>query len=148
VTVDQTKRLNINGFQLVNFIGHTKHGTCVNHNVQRQHVTAIEGNDRTIGIRVGNLSIYKPPSESWTAFVLPTYEHPAVYIGDFNSHSTERGYNSINDDGERLSIWESVSNTQLIYDAKQGGTFESGKWGTTTSPDLCFIPKDTNDMLL
>lgn len=150
VTADQTKRLNINGFQLVSFTGHPKHGIApfVNHNVQPQLVKPIEGNDHTIGIRVGNLSIYnvyKPPSENWPASVLPTCEHPSVYIGDFNSHSTKWGYNCINDDGERLSTWESVNNAQLIYDAKQGGTFESGRWGTATSPDLCFVSKDNSD---
>lgn len=40
VTADQTKGLNMNSFQLVNFVGHPKHGmaTYVNHNVQPQYV--------------------------------------------------------------------------------------------------------------
>lgn len=33
----------------------------------------------------------------------------------------------------------------LLADAKQGGTFESGRWDTTTSPDLCFVSIDKND---
>lgn len=67
-----------------------------------------------------------------------------MYIGDFNSYSTEWGYNSINDDSERLSTWKSVNNIPLIFDAKQGGTFESGRWSTATSPDLCFVSKDNS----
>lgn len=121
----------------------------VNHNVQSQHVTTIDGNDHTIGIRVGNLSIYniyKSPSKSWAASVLLTCEHPTMYIGDFNFYSTEWDYNSINDDGEWLSTWEFVNNTSFIYDAKQRDTFESGRWSTSTSPDLSFVSKDINDM--
>lgn len=30
----------------------------------------------------------------------------------------------------------------LKYDAKQGGTFVSGRWGTFTLPDLCFVSRD------
>lgn len=33
----------------------------------------------------------------------------------------------------------------LIYDAKQGGTFELGRWRSSTSPDLCFVSKETLD---
>jgi len=32
-----------------------------------------------------------------------------------------------------------------IYDAKQGGTFVSGRWGTATTPDLCFVTTDCHD---
>jgi len=33
----------------------------------------------------------------------------------------------------------------LVYDAEQGGTFESGRWGTITSPDLCFVSLDKKE---
>jgi len=35
--------------------------------------------------------------------VLPLAEHPAVYIGDFNSHSTEWDYSSTDDNREPLT---------------------------------------------
>jgi hypothetical protein len=74
--------------------------------------------------------------------MLPRCQNPGVYIGDFNAHSTEWGYSSEDEDGERLVNWSQINRTFLIYDAKQGGTFDSGGWGTTTSPDLCFATSD------
>lgn len=50
--------------------------------------------------------------------------------------------------GEKLTSWVAVNRLHLVYDAKQGGTFESGRWGTTTSPDLCFVSRDKNDQPL
>ncbi|KAL4153873.1 hypothetical protein QTP88_001706 [Uroleucon formosanum] len=38
--------------------------------------------------------------------------------------------------------------TKLLYDAKQGGTFKSGRWGSITSPDLCFVTTDSSNMPL
>jgi len=45
----------INGFQLINFIGHLKYGmaTYVNQNVQPQQVITIKGNDHTFDIQIG-----------------------------------------------------------------------------------------------
>lgn len=108
----------------------------------------IAGYIHSIGIRIGNLTIYnayKPPSERWSNSVLPVQQYPTIYIGDFNSHSTEWGYPNENEDGGKLTSWAAVNRLHLVYDAKQGGTFESGRWGTTTSPDLCFVSIDKND---
>jgi len=132
----------------MNFSGHPKHGTAtyINQNWHPRHVSIIEGNEHLIGMRLSNLSIfniYKPPSENWSSQVLPTSNHPAVYIDDFNSHSTEWGYRSDNDDEEKLSNWVNINHMHIIYDAKQGSTFNSGRWGTTTSLDLCFVTNGT-----
>lgn len=77
--------------------------------------------------------------------MLPPCQHPGIFIGDFNSHSTEWGYNEEDENGEKLVNWANLNHTYLIYDAKQGGTFNSGRWGTTTSPDLCFVTKNELD---
>lgn len=109
------------------------------------------GNEHTIGIRIGNLiifNVYKPPTSKWTDSVLPVSEHPVIYIGDFNSHNTEWGYSTDNVEGERLSDWAAINHLKLIYDAKQVGTFKSGRWGTTTSPDLCFVSEGPNGLPL
>lgn len=41
-----------------------------------------------------------------------------------------------------------VNRLYLVYNSKKDGTFESGRWGTTTSPDLYFISRDKNDQPL
>lgn len=138
---------------MVDYKGHAKHGmaTYVNLNFREQHINSGTGNEHSIGISVGNLTIYnvyKPPSERWHNSVLPVNQNPTIYIGDFNSHSTEWGYLSENEDGATLSRWAALQRLHLVYDAKQGGTFESGRWGTTTSPDLCFVTRDKDDQPL
>jgi len=90
----------------------------------------VTGNEHTVGIRIGNLTIfniYKPPPSKWAAAVLPVSEHHVIYIGDFNSQNTEWGYSTNNEEGERLSDWAAINHLKLIYDAKQGGTFKSGR---------------------
>ncbi|VVC44274.1 Hypothetical protein CINCED_3A014425 [Cinara cedri] len=58
------------------------------------------------------------------------------------------GYSVDNEEGERLSDWAAINHLKLIYDAKQGGTFKSGRWGTTKSPDLCFVSENPNGLPL
>jgi len=74
--------------------------------------------------------------------VLSRCQHPGVYIGDFNAHSTKWGYSSEDEGEERLVNWSQINRMFLISDAKQGGTFDSDRWGTTKYPDLCFITSD------
>lgn len=52
------------------------------------------------------------------------------------------------EDGERLVNWSHLNHTHLLYDAKQGGTFKSGRWGTSTNPDLCFVTSDKSSQPL
>ncbi|XP_039296316.1 uncharacterized protein LOC120354112 [Nilaparvata lugens] len=90
----------------------------------------------------GGLSIfnvYKPPGEEWENPALPHAAHPCIYAGDFNSHSPLWGYRTENRDGESLIRWAEVNDCHLEYDAKQGSTFHSARWGTSTTPDLCFV---------
>jgi hypothetical protein len=84
----------MNGFQLVNSSGHLKHGTAtyINQNWHPRYVSIMEGNEHSLGVRLVNLNIfyiYKSPSENWSSQVHPTSNYAAVYIGDFNSRSTE-----------------------------------------------------------
>lgn len=153
ISDDQLGKLKIPGFQLIDYIGHKKHGmaTFLRQDLDPKNIKRIEENEHTVGIEIGNtkiFNIYKPPSENWTTSVLPLADHPAVYIGDFNSHNTEWGYNSTDDNGEKLSNLVQLNHLQLLYDAKQGGTFKSGRWGSITSPDLCFVTTDASKILL
>lgn len=104
----ETSRLKIPGFNMIDYIGHRIHGlaTYVNQNIEETNVVPIAGNIHSIGIRIGNLTIYnvyKPPSERWSNSVLPVQQYPTIYIGDFNSHSTEWGYPNENEDGGKLT---------------------------------------------
>lgn len=90
----ETNRLKINGFDLVHHIGYNKHGlaTYVSQNKSFPDIEQVTGNEHTVGIRIGNLTIfnvYKPPPSKLATAVLPVSEHPVIYIEDFNSHNTE-----------------------------------------------------------
>lgn len=68
VPVDQTNRLKIDRFQLVNFSGHFKHSTVtfINQNWDPRYVSIIEDNEHSIGMCLDHLNIfniYKPLSE-------------------------------------------------------------------------------------
>lgn len=61
---------------MVDYKDHAKHGmeTYVNQNVKEQHINPDTRNEHSIGIYVGNLTIYnvyRPPSERWYNSVLP-----------------------------------------------------------------------------
>lgn len=149
----ETRRLKIPGFRLIDYIGHPRHGlaTYVNQKVEDRLVNPVTGNEHTVGIRLDNLiiyNVYKPSSTNWSHHVLPTHQRPTVYVDDFNSHSTNWGYATENEDGEWLFRRATLHRLHLLYDAKQGGTFVSGRWGTATTPDLCFVTTDCHDQPL
>lgn len=153
ISDDQLGKLKIPDFQLIDYIGHKKNGmaTFVNQELDPKNIKKLEWNKHTIEIETGNTNIfntYKPPLENWTTSVLPLAEHPAIYIGDFNSHSMEWGYDRTDVNGEYLSNWAQLNHLQLLYDAKHGGTFKSERWGLITSPDLCFVTKDSGKIPL
>jgi len=86
-------------------------------------------------IRVGRYhiaNVYKPPTEHWISTNLPpVLPHPAVLVGDFNSHYPDWGYQEADLDGESVQEWALNSDYLLLHDAKQRGTFHS--------LDLCWI---------
>jgi hypothetical protein len=104
--------------------------------------TVVAGNGHAIGVKYGHITIfnvYKPPSEGWNSPPLPSAEHPCMYVGDFNSHSPLWGYSVSNTDGAELERWMEGAGCFLVHDAKQSPTFRSAHWGTTSSPNLCFV---------
>ena len=94
-------------------------------------------------IRVGGYhiaNIYKPPTEHWNNTNLPpVLPHPAVLVGDFNSHHPDWGYQEADLNGESLQEWALNNDYLLLHDAKQRGTFHSARWQRDYSPDLCWI---------
>jgi len=82
-------------------------------------------------------NVYKPPTEHWNNTNLPpVLPHPAVLVGDFNSHHPDWGYHL---NGESLQEWALNSDYLLLHDVKQCGTFHSARWQCDYSPDLCWI---------
>lgn len=95
------------------------------------------------GINIVN--VYKPPQVRWPPSVLQCVAHPAVCVGDFNSHNSAWGYGSNDENGNILLDWMTVNNYQLVYNAKDRGTFRSARWQRDYSPDLCFVSTGPTD---
>ena len=84
--------------------------------------------------RVGGyhiVNIYKPPSEHWSHThplpTLPHGPHPAILVGNFNSHHPDWGYQDTDQDRESFMDWASTNDLLLVYDTKQRGTFCSAR---------------------
>lgn len=93
-------------------------------------------------IKINDLTItntYKTPEVEFPATVIKTHGPPAIYCGDFNSHSTDWGYSEDDINGEKLKMWASTEELKLIYDPKTKGTFHSARWNQDYNPDLCFV---------
>ncbi|XP_049804080.1 uncharacterized protein LOC126242840 [Schistocerca nitens] len=139
---ENISRLLIPGYEIVGYKAHNKHGIATL--IKKELVDNIEEtmhHEFAVGIKLNDMTVYnvyKPPSEKWEQPVLPNPQHPAVIIGDFNSHHPRWGYQSC-DKGLMLADWADINNYTLIYDAKDTPTFCSGAWGTTSTPDLCFV---------
>lgn len=87
-------------------------------------------------------NVYKSPAAQWSDAVLNVQPHPAVYVGDFNSHHSEWGYGSDDVNGEMLVTWASNNELQLVHNAKDKKTFCSRAHKTESNPDLCFVSAD------
>jgi len=47
-------------------------------------------NIEVLTTKIGSMTItnvYKPSSNKWKSNLMTTYEHPAINVGDFNSHN-------------------------------------------------------------
>jgi hypothetical protein len=84
-------------------------------------------------------NIYKPPNEIWPTPPLPCYEHPAIYVGDFNSHHESWGYDRADQNGDIINEWAQLNAIDLLYCAKGKGTFHSARWRKDYTPDLSFV---------
>lgn len=143
---DLKRRGKIAGYRLIAAESHPKYGiaTYVRRTItnvavlesschQNIFVATVKANSLTI------TNVYKPPETEFPTAVMKTYEHPAAYCGDFNSHSTEWGYGQDDANGEKLNMWTTMEDLKLIYDPKSKGTFHSARWNQDYNPDLCFV---------
>lgn len=143
VDEDRAERFQIPDFDLISYSLHPTFGraTYVRDNItDASQVSSAAYYDI---IRIGAYhiaNVYRPPSEHWNSMSsLPTLPHPAVIVGDFNSHHTDWGYESTDTNGELLNDWASINDLSLVHDSKQRGTFHSARWRRDYTPDLCWV---------
>uniref|UniRef100_H3ADS4 Endonuclease/exonuclease/phosphatase domain-containing protein n=1 Tax=Latimeria chalumnae TaxID=7897 RepID=H3ADS4_LATCH len=142
ISMDEASRYKLNGFDLLNYVPHGRHGRATYIRANITDAISLESTNFCDVIQVGSYQIanvYKPPSMSWNEQVLPILPHPTVYIGDFNSLHTDWGYAEADADGELLVDWVSKNDIILIHDVKQWGTFHLARWSRDYSPDLCWV---------
>lgn len=146
------KRGKIPGYELLGATYHRAYGaaTYVKSNIENASVVSIstENDIQIVTTKIGSITIsnvYKPPTRTWPTHVLKTYPHPAVYLGDFNSHHEQWKYRQNDVNGEELVRWTEDEHLHLIFDAKDKGTFRSAAWNREYNPDLCFVSMDSNN---
>lgn len=145
-------KIEIYGFSLVGAIHHTKHGiaTLVRNDLSANLVgkSPVDSEMQWLAITINDditiVNVYKPPRTPFQP--LPTYNHPAIYSGDFNCHHTSWGYSTNDSDGDALHDWTHTIDIRMLYDHKQPKTFHSAVWGTNTNPDLTFYSHIPNSI--
>lgn len=147
--IENSVRGNIPGYKLVDGIGHRVYGvsTYVRQDLEEVSVChkSCDGDVFIVAVKVSDITIvnvYKPPNIQWSDTVIPIFEHPVVYLGDFNSHHSQWGYATDDNNGISLSSWAENNSLQLLYNAKDPHTFNSARWRRGYSPDLCFCSCD------
>lgn len=150
---DLKSRGKLPGYEILGATYHHIYGclTYIRSNIENARLvsTNISNNNiHTITVKIEELTvanIYKPPLAQWLPEVLPQLPHPAIYVGDFNSHHTMWKYKSNDHNGETLMEWADQNNLSLIFDAKDRGTFRSAAWNREYNPDLCFSTQNTQN---
>ena len=138
IDADKSSLLTLTEYDLISYRLHDKHGRATYEKSSLMDVSGAFSTAHCDVIKVGSYSIanvYKPPSESWdTSAPLPVLAHPTIYIGNFNSHHPDWGYDSEDVNDARLTEWAS-----LVHNSKQHRTFTSAQWQRDFSPDLCWL---------
>lgn len=146
---DLCRRCKLNGYALAGATYHNSYGTATYARKDIENVRLIEESNQNnifvVTIQISGTvvsNIYKPPTTPWPDHVIPKYQHPCTYLGDFNSHHTRWKYRDNDSNGETLLRWAESNNTYLVFDAKDNDTFFSGRWKQGYNPDLCFVSRD------
>ena len=93
------------------------------------------------------INVYKPPPTRLRSLDLPVFPDPCLYAGNFNCRHVDWGYDDNGPDGECLAGWASINCLALLYNAKDAACFYSGRWNTSTNPDLAFASVVPNSRL-
>jgi exonuclease III len=93
----------IPGYKLIGAIHNNVHGisTYARVSLNNCFITYSDctNNIHVLAVEVSGISIvnvYKPPSVNWLNNTLEKLPHPAIYVGDFNSHNQAWGYEQLN----------------------------------------------------
>lgn len=147
---DLSNRCKINNFELVDSISDPQHGSAT-YKKSGIHCTSLyKSSSNTIEImahKFGSLNvvnIYKPPRSNWSTPPLPLFPHPTIYMGDFNSHHQNWGYDQNDINGNSVNEWINTNNHELVFNIKDRGTFKSARWNKNYNPDLCVVSRDPN----
>ena len=93
------------------------------------------------------VNVYKPPLICLQVSDLPVFSHPCLYAGDFNCQHVGWGYDANSADGKRLVGLANTNNLVLLHNPKDAASFHSGRWNTTTNPNLAFVSIDSDSRL-
>ena len=93
------------------------------------------------------VNVYKPPPTRLQVFGLPVFSFPCPYAGDFNCQHVDWGCDANSAKGECLIGWASINNLAQLYKPKDVASFHSGRWNTSTNPDLAFVSIDSDSRL-
>ena len=144
--VSSSSRLKIPGYTLAAYTESDTHGIATFvHNSAKWRAVAASNPDSDLewaatqieGVTV--INVYKPPTTRLLEDSIPFFDQPCMYAGDFNCQSTTWGYRLTTPDGSALEDWASASGVHLLYDPKEPDSFHSGRWNTSTNPDLAFV---------
>jgi len=120
VDADFASRFTITGFDLISYSLHAKHGRAICARKDLLEVSQQPLTSHCDVVKVGNnniANVYKPPSEPWEdTNPFSSLPHPAIYVGDFNSHHTDWVYDSPNKEGHTFLDWASRGNFVLVHE--------------------------------
>ena len=138
-------RPRVPGMNLVAEITHEQYGSavltrdsCTCESTSTSSIDNIETIKATLnGVSVN--SYYKSPNQAFDFRSSSTDTTLQVIIGEFNSHITEWGYRSTNDDGNLVERWCDENSLTLINDPKLARSFNNARWKQGYNPDLSFV---------
>lgn len=143
------KRGKIPGYELLGATFHHTYGvaTYVKQDIENASLisTSSENDIHNVVTKIGGITVtntYKPPAVPWPAQALEIHPHPAIYIGDYNSHHEQWRYRKNDANGEALTKWAEDEQLHLVFDAKDRASFKSAAWRQEYNPDLCFVSTD------
>jgi hypothetical protein len=148
---DLRKRGDISGYTLLECLDSRVYGsaTYIKDNITDFEVLhkGVENDIYTIVTRIQDvhvINVYKPPNVQWPDNCFSRiYPHPAVYLGDFNSHHNLWGYAENDENGRSLVTWMEMNHFHLVFDAKDTKSFHSARWRRDYNPDLCIVSQDS-----
>ncbi|XP_030851787.1 uncharacterized protein LOC115928578 [Strongylocentrotus purpuratus] len=138
-------RPKIKGMKLAIERPHRQYGSAIfmNEKIRPDSTSYTHNNDiEVLNVTIKGLtisSIYKPPNISFSYPSTTTNRH--IVIGDYNSHSTQWGYDTTGDDGALVETWAQNNDLKLIHDPKLPKSFTSARWKRRYNPDLVFCSR-------